>query len=177
MKDADILVGILWTRLGTPTGEAESGTVEEIGEFVANGKPVLLYFSSVPFVPDSVDSEQYRRLKEFKESVRSQGLVFDFHSVLELRDLLYRHLNSTVHDLPRKTPGQSLPSSNSLAETPKQQISMLAQGYDSFVRRLEVEWASERESGTLSTDKGIYILNAARSDLVGFERSIVTTDR
>lgn len=41
VRDADILIGIFWTRLGTSTGQAESGTVEEIREFLAQGKPAL----------------------------------------------------------------------------------------------------------------------------------------
>jgi hypothetical protein len=27
LKDADLLIGIFWTRIGTPTGKAESGTL------------------------------------------------------------------------------------------------------------------------------------------------------
>jgi hypothetical protein len=34
----DMLVGMFWTRLGTDTGVAESGTVEEIDQFVGAGK-------------------------------------------------------------------------------------------------------------------------------------------
>src|SRR5713101_1313849 len=30
LKDCDLLVGVFWTRLGTPTGKSPSGTVEEI---------------------------------------------------------------------------------------------------------------------------------------------------
>jgi hypothetical protein len=38
LKDCDLLGGIFWTRLGTPTGESASGTVEEIKEHLAAGK-------------------------------------------------------------------------------------------------------------------------------------------
>ena len=190
VENADILVGIFWTRLGTPTGQAESGSVEEIEEFLAKGKPVLLYFSSVPVIPDSVDPEQYRKLKEFKESIRNQGLVFDFQSILELRDMLYRHLNKTVHDLQSKKPEQPPPASGgrvgprhgpSQPEPPSRaldssirapgsshQMSALMQAYDSFARRLEVEWKSERDSGTLTTDGGKLILDRARQTLLDF---------
>ena len=41
----DILLGLFWTKIGTSTGIAESGTVEEIDQCVASGKPTLLYFS------------------------------------------------------------------------------------------------------------------------------------
>src|ERR1700732_560154 len=44
VRDCDILVGMFWTKVGTDTGVAESGTVEEIDRFVAAGKPALLYF-------------------------------------------------------------------------------------------------------------------------------------
>lgn len=39
VKKCDILVGMFWTKLGTNTGIAESGTVEEIAQFVNAGKP------------------------------------------------------------------------------------------------------------------------------------------
>jgi hypothetical protein len=58
VRHCDLLIGAFWTRLGTPTGDAESGTAEEIEEFRKAGKPVLLYFSSAPVVPDSLDMEQ-----------------------------------------------------------------------------------------------------------------------
>src|SRR4051812_38874232 len=62
----DILVGMFWTKLGTSTGVAESGTAEEIDQFVAAKKPALLYFSSRPIDPGKIDLEQHQRLREFK---------------------------------------------------------------------------------------------------------------
>src|SRR4051812_23308338 len=34
VKDCDMAVAIFWTRIGSPTGKAISGTVEEIQQFV-----------------------------------------------------------------------------------------------------------------------------------------------
>ena len=68
LKHCDLLVGIFWTRLGTPTGEAESGTVEEIGRHVAEGKPAMLYFSSKPIMPSNIDIEQFEALKTFRKA-------------------------------------------------------------------------------------------------------------
>ena len=34
VQTSDILIGMFWTKLGTDTGVAESGTVEEINQFV-----------------------------------------------------------------------------------------------------------------------------------------------
>src|SRR5437870_2421545 len=50
---SDLLVAIFWTLIGTPTGVAPSGTVEEIQEHMKQGKPALIYFSSAPVRPDS----------------------------------------------------------------------------------------------------------------------------
>ena len=61
----DILLGMFWTKLGTSTGVAESGTVEEIDQFVAAKKPALLYFSERPisttFRSPSVRPAAYRK--------------------------------------------------------------------------------------------------------------------
>jgi Domain of unknown function (DUF4062) len=48
VQECDILVGMFWTKLGTATGVAESGTVEEVNQFVIAGKKAMLYFSSRP---------------------------------------------------------------------------------------------------------------------------------
>src|SRR5580698_782232 len=40
VDDADILVGIFWTRFGTPTGVAESGTEEEIRRAIKTNRKV-----------------------------------------------------------------------------------------------------------------------------------------
>ena len=39
VQKSDMLVGMFWTKLGTGTGVAESGTVEEIDQFVSAARP------------------------------------------------------------------------------------------------------------------------------------------
>jgi hypothetical protein len=81
---SDTLVGIFWTRLGTPTSEAESGTVEEIERFIRAGKPVLIYFSQEPVVPNSIDAVEYEHLNTFRESLKARGLFDGYSSQEEL---------------------------------------------------------------------------------------------
>lgn len=64
LKDCDILIGVFWTRLGTPAGNSPSGSVEEIEEHVAAGKPAMIYTSSRPVELGSVDLGQYNQVKE-----------------------------------------------------------------------------------------------------------------
>lgn len=89
---ADVLVGVFWTRLGTPTGEAESGTVEEVERFIAAKKPVLLFFSNEPVLPASVDTEEYERLAAFKNSLGQRGLYESYADEHEL----WRKLNAGI---------------------------------------------------------------------------------
>jgi hypothetical protein len=99
VHSSDILIGMFWTRLGTPTTREESGTVEEINEFLHQRKPVLLYFSSAAATPSRVDPDQYRKLTEFKHRCRRQGIVFDYESIDDLSGLIHRHLLATVRRL------------------------------------------------------------------------------
>ncbi len=69
LKDCDILVGVFWSRLGTPTGKSNSGTIEEIEEHVAAGKPAMIYFSSRPVEPNSVDPDQYNQVKDIQKKM------------------------------------------------------------------------------------------------------------
>ena len=93
---SDLLIGMFWTKLGTSTGVAESGTVEEIDQFVAAGKPAMLYFSSRPVDPNKIDLKQHRKLKAFKASTYTKALVGNFASVAELRTTLLRDLTNQV---------------------------------------------------------------------------------
>lgn len=104
VHDSDILVGVFWTKLGTPTGASASGSVEEIEEFLANQKPVLLYFSNAPVVASSINVDQYQLLKDYRDKCFAEGLVATYDSVQEFRDLLLRHLLETVRRLKGEEP-------------------------------------------------------------------------
>jgi hypothetical protein len=96
LRDADLLVAAFWTRVGTPTAEAISGTVEEIERHLAAGKPAMLYFSTQPVAPDSLDPEQYRLLRDFRESCRARGLVEEYDSIEQFREKFTRQLAQTI---------------------------------------------------------------------------------
>jgi hypothetical protein len=98
LKEADLLVGIFWTRVGSPTGKAISGSVEEIERHLEEQKPVMLYFSEVPVRAGSVDSEQYRQLTEFKTWAMQKGLVEQFESTAEFAQKFRRQLPTTLRD-------------------------------------------------------------------------------
>lgn len=169
VESCDILVGVFWTRLGTHTGKAESGTVEEIEEFRKAEKPVLLYFSSIPVVLQSIDIGQYTKLLEFKKQCQNNGLVFEFDSPDNLRELLQKHLTSKINSLHKV-------SSETNAKKEDDQHSALKifkSQYDSFLRRLESEWKAERDSNPFNIDEGKYILERACLETLNFRSQIV----
>lgn len=92
LRGCDLLVGVFWTRLGTPTVDYASGTVEEIEEHIKEGKPAMLYFSGAPVLPDSVDAAQYSELKKFKESCKSRGIFETYVDLNDFRSKFYRQL-------------------------------------------------------------------------------------
>ena len=85
LKDCDLLVGVFWTRLGTPTGKSQSGTVEEIEEHVAAGKPAMIYFSSRPVAPESIDADQYAQVKTIREKWKREGLIETYDNITDFR--------------------------------------------------------------------------------------------
>jgi hypothetical protein len=96
------LVGTFWTRFGSPTGVADSGTAEEIEQFRSAGKPVLLYFSSTPLSPENVDPQQYQAVLAYRARLASDGLYFQYKSPAEFREHFQYHLAKTMLDLLRK---------------------------------------------------------------------------
>jgi hypothetical protein len=102
VDQSDILVGMFWTKIGTSTGVALSGTVEEVERFISAGKPALLYFSKRPVDPASIDTKQNRKLKEFKETTQKNALVGSFDSLETLQEKLAHHLLSEVRLLSLK---------------------------------------------------------------------------
>jgi len=81
LQDADFLIGIFWCRIGTPTGDHESGTLEEIKEHIDAGKPAMICFSNQPVQMGSVDQEQYNKLLKFKNDCFQKGLVSEYDSI------------------------------------------------------------------------------------------------
>jgi hypothetical protein len=111
VDDCDLLVGIFWTRLGSPTGASDSGTLEEIERVGKAGKPIMLYFSRVEIDPDRIDVEQIERLKVFKEKTYPKGLVEHYRKIIEFRDKFAKQLELKIRDIQRSDESGQIPLS------------------------------------------------------------------
>jgi hypothetical protein len=99
VRNCDMLVGAFWTRIGSPTGLEESGTVEEIRWFLKQNKPVMLYYSKQPVDLDNIDTQQLEKLKEFKKSIRDKGIQEQYSSADDLKQKLHRHLTIVMREM------------------------------------------------------------------------------
>jgi len=98
LDEADIVVAIFGSRIGTPTEAHVSGTVEEIKKHVASGKTAKIYFSDVPVPPSSLDPAQYAQLQQFREECRSTGLYGTFSTVQQFRADFSHHLDLELNE-------------------------------------------------------------------------------
>ncbi len=137
---SDILIAVFWSRLGSPTGEEESGTVEEIKEFIKEGKPVLLYFSNVP-IPRNVNTEQLKKLNEFQDQCKKEqlGLYFEFDSLESFERKINHDIAIQISDIEIDEHDKGF--SENVKKILKKDIfeSNLKQ-YDVFIKRLGLEW-------------------------------------
>lgn len=109
--DYDIFVGVMWTRFGTPTPRAGSGTTEEFNRayerLTSNPTQsrILFYFKDSP--PDSlsdIDPQQLSKVYDFKEQLKSKGLLGIYKSPDDFANLVRLHLLHHINEF-RKTWG------------------------------------------------------------------------
>lgn len=93
---SDLLIALFKTKLGTPTEQFESGTVEEIEYHRNSNKNVMLYFYEGN-IPNNTDLEELKRLKEYKEKIWSEKrtLTGSYKNVDELLNSLFKDLRIT----------------------------------------------------------------------------------
>jgi hypothetical protein len=99
----DIYVGILWTRFGTPTPRAGSGTEEEFNRAYARFQQdptalrIMFYFSDRSIVPSQQDGEQLTRINQFRTKIAGQGGLYStYDSLDDFRNQVRGHLARQV---------------------------------------------------------------------------------
>lgn len=99
VENSDMVVGVFWTRFGTPTDKFESGTEEEIEKMIEAGKQVFLYFLDKPIPPSSFDHEQYSKISKFKEKHKNDGIYFTLYDETSLSRKFYEQLELYFNSL------------------------------------------------------------------------------
>ncbi|MCY3824699.1 MAG: DUF4062 domain-containing protein [Nitrospinae bacterium] len=113
--DYDIFVGIMWHRFGTPTKRAESGTIEEFQrakeryDINSSSVKIMFYFKEAFVSPYELDLEQFQNVKNFRDSLKTQGVYYGTFSDADNFENLFRmHINRQVHELNQEIVSPSL---------------------------------------------------------------------
>jgi len=96
---SDLVVGIFWSRLGTPTGLAESGTVEEIDRALHKDIRTMIYFSDLEALNQHVEEEQAAALEVFRKKVYAMGSTWSFANRRKFENDFRLHLGRVVHEI------------------------------------------------------------------------------
>jgi hypothetical protein len=98
----DIFIAVFWTRLGTPTPRAPSGTAEEFNMAVDAWESnreveILTYFNAKEIPPRDIDPDQLSALRQFRAEVEGRGvLVSEFRGVADFEAKSREHLGAAV---------------------------------------------------------------------------------
>jgi hypothetical protein len=100
LERCDLLLAILWSRIGTPTAKDLSGTIQEIREFAGDkgANKVLLFFCDRD-ISNSADLDQVQAVRTFKERVRQEGLYVQYTEVSDFANLFRQQLEMAMNDL------------------------------------------------------------------------------
>lgn len=104
VDNCDMIVALFGTRLGTPTKDHESGTIEEIIKIHNAGGNVLTYFFTGKAQVTNIDTEQLNKLRDFKATY--SGLYKEFISGKDLENKLLISLKLLAKELTKKEVGK-----------------------------------------------------------------------
>lgn len=100
----DLFIGIMYTKFGTPTKRADSGTQEEFN--IALGRAIeqknmeiMFYFNDAPISPSKIDTSQYSKVQAFRDEVVGKSCMYSmYNGIKDFEDKLRTHLNQYFND-------------------------------------------------------------------------------
>ncbi|MFO1459289.1 MAG: hypothetical protein U1G08_07750 [Verrucomicrobiota bacterium] len=153
LDDSDIIVAIFWSRFGTPTGVADSGTEEEIRRGMRHGRKVMAYFSDLEPMPADADKEQLARLWSFRQELQAIGLCSKFQSRDQFRREFTRHLALALNEFkPRGAGTMRSPTSTGQTITGDGNV-QVGRDLNFFNRPPTVKNVIERREGCISSEQ------------------------
>jgi len=125
LKEYDILIALFATKLGTPTANAASGTVEEIENAIANtenemGKHrVQVYFRDRIESTSSISIEELRRVVDYQRELQQKGCLYDlFKTDEELQQKIRVNLQRPIVEFLQKRALPAPDSANQIYRKP-----------------------------------------------------------
>jgi hypothetical protein len=122
VEQADIVIALFWHRLGTDTGEAVSGTVEEIEKAHARGAHVAVLRCRRDIPAEDLDGGQMDRLDEYLSTIQDRALVLEYRDENGLREKVEAVLTRVVSTAATQAEAQAEKTPDKMleAESPAQ---------------------------------------------------------
>ncbi|EGR2558821.1 hypothetical protein DX887_23830, partial [Vibrio alginolyticus] len=105
----DIFIALFWSKVGSPTDVAESGTIEEFERAYQKYKidpsslDIMVYFKDQAIPPSKMDFVQLQKLQSLKEQMGEKGgLYWTFDSTEDFENLLRGHLSRIAQSWSKK---------------------------------------------------------------------------
>ena len=108
-ENADFFIGVFWTRFGTPTSRAESGTEEEFERAYTQwqecrNNKIQFYFKDKDPPYNQLDGKQFEKVKAFREKIATCGCFYKtFTCKEEFSKMLTEALQKELVDLFKKS--------------------------------------------------------------------------
>jgi hypothetical protein len=129
----DIFIGVLWSRLGTPTQRARSGTLEEFERALEARElnrhlEVMVYFKTErPPQNDENTRRDMEEVRSFRQKIQSRGILTgEFESLQAFEDKVRLDLEGILVDW---RPQSSRRSARSTAAPSRQPTVLFPEGY------------------------------------------------
>lgn len=107
--DYDAFIGIFWSRIGTPTPRAESGSIEEFERAYSKWKindkspEIMIYFKDEAIPPSKIDSIQLAAVQSFKNTIGSIGGIYSqFEDKASFESSVRAHLSVVAQNFADK---------------------------------------------------------------------------
>ena len=104
LKEYHIFIGIMWSRFGTPTKRAESGTIEEFEDAYQKYKEredleICIYFNKQDIPQSNMDTDQIAKVFQFKKRVSDLGGLYnEYLGAEQFKENLRDHLTKYFLD-------------------------------------------------------------------------------
>lgn len=100
----DFAIAIFWTKLGSPTASAQSGTTEEITRIANARKPVSVLRCLRPVDASNLDPKQFARLSTYLSELRGNALLLSYRDAGTLASQVDTILTRLVTHIPMNDP-------------------------------------------------------------------------
>lgn len=97
----DILVGLMWMRIGTKTKRDKSGTIEEINRALSNtNKEQLIYFKTTPPANlNELNTNDLDKVNSYKKELSKRGVLYkEFNEIDKFESLFRINLSNLISD-------------------------------------------------------------------------------